>query len=76
MEGEMCKECDARGVKNARTVEGVKHDANPCAVCRGSGVESGPSKGKRRFFASHQKQDDNEMSMEAQTRAFLRSKGF
>lgn len=73
---ESCRACDGNGRVVARTIEGVKVNPSNCNRCSGSGVEPGPSKGGKRRFGSHIKQNDEELSLEAQTRAFLRSKGF
>lgn len=73
---EACKPCDGRGRVRRKTEDGFEESKNPCSACGGSGVKPGPSKGGRRFGRKpKEEKTPEEMTLEEQTRAFLRSRG-
>lgn len=74
--GDVCRACDGR---KERTVEDrdncMKSTTKMCSRCNGTGVEPGPSKGKRRFGRKPKDDEDENPSIEEMTRAFLRRHG-
>lgn len=79
MQGDPCKGCDARGVIRKEIKDNFGFTVTTCSRCNGTRVESGPGKGKRKFFKKSQEQEElspEEMSIEMQTQAFLRKHGY
>ena len=70
-----CRACDGRGRVLVKDGPLVSLSKSRCGRCGGDGTERGPSKGKRRFFTPKEEMDESEMSLEEQTRAFLRKHG-
>lgn len=73
IQGETCKSCDGRG-RRTKIEEGEVKGTYQCGPCNGSGRVNPPSKGKRRF-GGKEKLTDEELTLEEQTRAFLRKHG-
>jgi len=73
---EACRACDGRKYIRRETEDGFEESKTPCSLCAGTGSPLPPSKGGKRRFGAAPKQDDEELSMEEQTRAFLRKHGY
>lgn len=75
MVGDCCKPCDGRGFRIRKDPEGFGETQNTCSKCGGTGKVNPPSSGRRRPFKEEEK-DESELSLEEQTRAFLRKNGY
>ena len=71
-----CRSCDGRKINVKKDEDGIVVSRKTCSKCYGTGTEQGPSKSGKRRFGPTQEKDEDEMTMEEKTRAFLRSKGF
>lgn len=79
MQGDTCRACDGRGVMRHEIKDNFGFTVNTCSRCNGSRMEPGPGKGKRKFFKKPGEDEElspEEMSLEMQTRAFLRKHGY
>lgn len=72
---ETCRGCDGKGKKRKEIKDNFGFTVTTCSKCHGSGWEPGPAKGKRKFFKKGEELTEEEMSIEQQTQAFLRTHG-
>ena len=73
---EACRGCDGKKVNVRKDEDNIVISSKTCSRCSGSGTEPGVSKGGKRRFTPKPEEDEQELSMEAQTQAFLRKHGF
>lgn len=72
--GDTCRACDGRKVNVREDKDNVmKSIKKTCSRCNGTGVEPGPSKGRR--WRGKPKDPDEEPTIEEMTRDFLRRHG-
>lgn len=78
MAGDTCRACDGRREVPVKNHYGDVIGKKTCGRCYGKGDEPGPPQGdgKRRFFRSKVKLDENELSLEQQGDNFLAKHGF
>jgi hypothetical protein len=71
---EACRLCDGRKIATRWTAAGFEH-GKPCKCGNGVQAEVKPSKGGNRRFFPKAQDTEEELTLEQQTRAFLRSRG-
>jgi len=74
--GASCRSCDGQGSRTTEDRENVfRTVTKTCGPCRGSGVDPGPSNGRRRTFGPKKGQEDDE-SLDRAADSFLRRHGY